>query len=275
MGRERRLERAALYLVDEVESGSTLRYAVPALRHLEMARRLDRLGLLRPGIAKADWSSPEAAPAESDRHGRLDGVEARTHRGRDVASVIGWSFLPERWRRPDGVVIALRRPAGIWQAVDLVPVSLTRPDVASARGAVYERTGWSADIQCRWLPPGSELAAWAIDTEGPESFPLVGRVRLPAEMCREEQRGLAVEPGVLVSARSLHHPGWLHAGEGVSVAAGGRLQLQGDRGVVLSNGFRVEAGGWLGLQSPYLNPSESRDSASTRIVRTRTPPPGS
>lgn len=275
MERDRRVKRAALYFVDQADFSAVLRQALPHAHHLLRARRLAGNDVLRPGIAtSAAWAKAEAPEAESDRFGQIDSLEAREEQGRAQVVVGGWAFLPDRQRLPDAVVVAAKG-TGDWQAIALAAPGGHRAEIAAVKGGPYVTSGWSARIHCRPLPPGTLVGAWAFDGDAQAMHPLVGRFTLRDEHCGTEHRRIEVQTGRLNRPHSLREIGWLYAGSGVIVAERGRLDLHAERGVALGNGFRVETGGWLRLQSPYLKPSESLDSASTRTVSTRTPPPGS
>lgn len=249
--REHRLARAALYWVDPLGPGQILRSALPRPRHLAQARRLDGYGLLRPGIADPEaWQAATASLAENSRFGRIDelGLRMRRHRLRVVVS--GWAFLPDRWRPVDAVVVAARR-GDEWFAVGLAASGETRLDIAAQNGSPYRESGWSVEIPCRGLLNVTQIAAWAFDGDGPALYPLVGHFDLSPELCAAEFRVVRLAPQPIATSRSYRELGFLRAGDGVVVTGSGELHLLADKGVVLENGFRLEAGGWLRLQSPY------------------------
>jgi hypothetical protein len=96
------------------------------------------------------------------------------------------------------------------------------------------------------------------DAEGPSMHALVGRFAVPEELCSAEHTVVQVAPVSLAESLSYREVSWLRAGAGVAVADRGRLNLDSDMGVVLDNGFRVESGGWLRVQSPFrFSPHEN------------------
>ena len=158
----------SLVRLDERCLGDWVYPSAPAV--VQMARDLERLGYLRPGLITSprlqDLSEPGTTPVSPGVFESLS-----TKRARFVAE--GWAGLPAGEGPADAVVLAGRQASGDWTPIGFAPVVAPRPDVAMKRGPTSRDSAWRGELVRReFRNRPVEVSAWAFDAERRLALPL-------------------------------------------------------------------------------------------------------
>lgn len=181
-GRTLRQLKSCLLFIEAGPDGTCLERLYPDEARLRrLARDLDRLGFLRPGLIESPRLEDLGPRGEPPRDiGVFERLSEK--QGRFVAE--GWAGGPMEESLPDAVIVAMEEGDGSWAPLQFAAVSLSRPDVARRRGAAYSRSGWRVDLLKRDLRPRRRqpvrIGAWAFDATSSRALPLEGVFTLDA-----------------------------------------------------------------------------------------------
>jgi hypothetical protein len=174
--------KSCLLFIDVSPSERCLEQLYPDTSRLRwLARGLDRLGYLRPGLIESSRLQ-DIRPGEEPH--RDVGVFERVSEKQGRFVVEGWAGRPVGAGAADAVIVAIEEPGGTWVPLEFAAVSLPRPDVARARGRAYSRSGWRVDVVKQTLRARRRqpvrIGAWAFDATSSRALPLEGVFTLDA-----------------------------------------------------------------------------------------------
>jgi hypothetical protein len=163
--RNRLQAKAALLFIRTLPSASLTRTMYPNLEALtRYATRLDRHGLLSPGLRKSLSIEPDEL-RQTEGRGECGWFELLQRTAGEIYIAKGWTMLTHQREPADGIVLAYEEADGSFTIFDLAMGQIVRPDVAQAfRWSRYVPTGWEHSFILPQVDRKPiKLAAWALD----------------------------------------------------------------------------------------------------------------
>jgi hypothetical protein len=141
---------------------------------------LDAVDLIRPPLRK-DPRMVESKPPSRGQAALKGRFESISGFDDDRYAAVGWTVLPGRHGRADGVVLAYLSPEKNWIALTMVTERKDRPDI---KELLHDRSlkdiGWRIIFSKALLPAEArELSAWAIDATTGNSYRLEQTQTIP------------------------------------------------------------------------------------------------
>ncbi len=139
--------------------------------HVLMGAGLLRCHLLSPQLLD---QLKESGPSTDFSHGRLEAAVVREK----SLTASGWAWSSKEDRKPDCVLLALRKPTGQLELLSVIVPVIAQPDIERHYGRkTMKAIGfWSrAPIP---MPAQGLIEAWAVDTTSEVAWPLAGTVPL-------------------------------------------------------------------------------------------------
>jgi len=132
-----------------------------------MATDLDRLGFLRPGLARTPRLQDVQGEDGPDPIGVFEGL---TIAGNEVTAS-GWAGLPGGGRPADSIVLAQEASDGSWLPIGFWPVLGPRADVAATHGVALRESGWVYTFPASKLERRPvRVSAWSFDCETGKAY---------------------------------------------------------------------------------------------------------
>lgn len=170
-----RLARGAVLFSPVLDTSAVIRktaYPADAAPVLQNTAALDRLGLLRPPLLRANHLG--AIPHERTGGSAAGSWQNLTEASPDLWRATGWAALVSQGRPADCVVAAYQTPS------DPNPVVFAISDTFEMRADVVKRyrtmeqlwSGWSMTFPKNAVPPEATLSFWAVDADRPKLYQL-------------------------------------------------------------------------------------------------------
>jgi hypothetical protein len=163
--------KAAFHFLPFDVSPELFRRFVP-IEHTSLAiahsQALDRIGLVKPPLAKSDEIDSARLREGVLCKGQFDFLQRTAP---DRVRATGWATDKTGSVPADAALITVTPPGGRARVVSVLEVSTIRPDL-SERG--LSAAGWDAEIPWKVWPAGSRVESWAYDVNTAAMQPLCG-----------------------------------------------------------------------------------------------------
>jgi hypothetical protein len=163
-----RLGHSAVLFSGVIDTAEVIRKNVfpPRPAHVvQYAAALDRLGLLRPSLARSNLLRDLPQTADRDR---ASGACEAIRTDNEVCHASGWAMLKWKARQADCVIVSYELPGAEPVLVAMSDSLELRWDIARHSWPNdYLWTGWKVSFPRNAVPPGAKLSFWAVDADGP------------------------------------------------------------------------------------------------------------